>query len=384
VTEPAASTPTAPDRLPPIGVLFSESFQLYKSRALTFFGILLIGAVVAVAAAGFCAALGFALTRVLPAGKPVIPLIASSAAVLAVVYVICRFQLALVGAALAEKPGIGEALRSSSKSVPSFLWLGILTAFLVFGGFLFFVIPGILFTVWFWFAPFVFVAEGTRGSRALFRSKALVAGRWWGVALRLLSVTALSILIAAIPFIGPFLDLLFIPFGTLFACALYRQLAAGRPAPAEPPRKSFLVFVIGILGYLVLPGLMIFLAFAVFPGVLKSLKHLSLRPVLSAIPAPAAGGLYLPAPASRSGNVPSGGVAGAGGARPSQEPVTVSTPEPDLPSPTARSKGSVSIILKNGHRLYGRIVEEDPQGLWLEAGDGARVYLAREEIEKTQ
>lgn len=70
--------------------------------------------------------------------------------------------------------------RAWEKIIP-LLWVSILSGLVIFAGTLLFVIPGILFAVWFAFASVVNILEGTKGREALSESKKLVEGKWWSV-----------------------------------------------------------------------------------------------------------------------------------------------------------------------------------------------------------
>jgi hypothetical protein len=63
----------------------------------------------------------------------------------------------------------------------SYLWISILTILAVLGGTILFIIPGIIFSVWFSFAAYILVIEGVSGTRALSASKELVKGYFWPV-----------------------------------------------------------------------------------------------------------------------------------------------------------------------------------------------------------
>jgi len=61
-----------------------------------------------------------------------------------------------------------------------YLWVFFLLNIIIAGGFFLFIIPGVLFSVWFSLALFVLIFEERRGFNALFRSKHLVSGKFWG------------------------------------------------------------------------------------------------------------------------------------------------------------------------------------------------------------
>ncbi len=59
--------------------------------------------------------------------------------------------------------------------------ISIMTTIIVFAGTLFFIIPGILFSVWYLFGSIALVLDNQRSFAALRMSKSLVMGRWWKV-----------------------------------------------------------------------------------------------------------------------------------------------------------------------------------------------------------
>lgn len=72
------------------------------------------------------------------------------------------------------------------------IWPVILASFLVglsvIGGTLLFIIPGIIFAVWYSFTSYAVIFEGAQGLSAMRASKSLVVGRWWPIAWRLAMV----------------------------------------------------------------------------------------------------------------------------------------------------------------------------------------------------
>ncbi len=70
----------------------------------------------------------------------------------------------------------------------------VLSGLAIVGGFIFFFIPGLVVLVMVTFAQFVYVAEGKRGMAALLGSRALVSGRFFTVAGKILGFALLSLL----------------------------------------------------------------------------------------------------------------------------------------------------------------------------------------------
>lgn len=76
----------------------------------------------------------------------------------------------------------------------SLLWISILATFITLGGFGLFVIPGLIFTVWFMFSMIVLMAEGERGIKALVKSREYVRNNFWLVVGRYLVIMILVLL----------------------------------------------------------------------------------------------------------------------------------------------------------------------------------------------
>jgi len=76
--------------------------------------------------------------------------------------------------------------------------VGMLTSLATLVGFFLFIIPGILFAIWFCLSAFVVVAEGLKGKKALSKSKGYVKGRWWKVYWKLSFIGFVSILVSMV------------------------------------------------------------------------------------------------------------------------------------------------------------------------------------------
>ncbi|HBG81983.1 TPA: hypothetical protein DDW69_04065 [candidate division CPR2 bacterium] len=90
-----------------------------------------------------------------------------------------------------------QAYKNSLSRFFSYLWIVILLVMIVFGGFLLFIIPGFIFSLWFSFAIFVLISEDIRGMDALLRSKMYMRGQFGAVGWRItfLFLIALAIFI---------------------------------------------------------------------------------------------------------------------------------------------------------------------------------------------
>lgn len=94
-------------------------------------------------------------------------------------------------------------MRNAWRDTPAYLWVTILMALASFIGALLLIVPGVIFTVWFFFAGAVFVLEGIRGSAALKASRQLVRRRFfpvlWRIVVPYVIFFALLVLVIGIP-----------------------------------------------------------------------------------------------------------------------------------------------------------------------------------------
>jgi hypothetical protein len=138
-----------------------------------------------------------------------------------------------------------EELLFAKGKLLSVITTTILATLAVLGGTLLFVVPGIIFSVWFFFYMFAAVLDNEKDSGALKFSKNLVVGRMWSVILLLLIPTLLcfiAISIAQFPLkqvidasnslainiimylIGTMISALFMPFLMVSQTILYTEL----------------------------------------------------------------------------------------------------------------------------------------------------------------
>lgn len=78
-----------------------------------------------------------------------------------------------------ELPTFRSMLGSTSHLIWPVILTSLLISLVVLGGILLFVIPGIIFMVWYSFTYYTVIFDGQRGTNALRASKSLVVGRWW-------------------------------------------------------------------------------------------------------------------------------------------------------------------------------------------------------------
>lgn len=104
---------------------------------------------------------------------------------------------ALSDAYLDHPPTWRGSLRFALARIGSLLWIGVEAMVVVSIGVVLFVLPGIWLGVAFSVAVPVLLLEGTRGRRALGRSKGLVSGRWWPTLVTLAAAVLLQVVVGA-------------------------------------------------------------------------------------------------------------------------------------------------------------------------------------------
>src|SRR3990167_2801820 len=148
-------------RLPGTRMLLKEAWNDYTDHFWTYIGISAIPVILAYILLVFVAQsqLGF---FVLLIPFALVAFIASIWAHVALIYAVTHTS---------EGAGIKESFQKTWNKFVSYFWIAIITGIITMGGFMLFVIPGIIFMIWFGFAAIIFISEGDRGFRALIKSR---------------------------------------------------------------------------------------------------------------------------------------------------------------------------------------------------------------------
>jgi len=253
--------------LPGLGDLLKRTFSVYKARLGTFLGIMVFPLICSV------------FFLILPANLKKNLLLGISLFIifwLAVMVTSLWSSVSLLYAIKEreEKIGIVESFRKGWHKIISFVWISILAGFITLGGFLLFIIPGIIFAIWFAFPIYVLVSEDLRGMNALFRSKQLVSGKWGSVALRLFTIGVIALVIYSVIFfplsffvgkkaadIGDSIISLFLtPFSVTFTFLIYEDLKKFKGEVSfEPPKRGTKIkfILIGIIGMIGIFGILL-------------------------------------------------------------------------------------------------------------------------------
>lgn len=192
------------------------------------------------------------------------------AAILAfLTYLVAMFSVMYI-ASHEETPTYTEGLTWVRRNILSLLGVSILLMLVVFGGFILLLIPGIILLVTLYFSQYALIIEGQKGVAALARSHALVKGRFFAIARKLLAfmlylllpifliAAAFEMISSSLPKLQKFA--LAGDIGTEFVSALYTIVAAyamsrlyramqvGRPLTDVTTTRKVIYWVLALLG----------------------------------------------------------------------------------------------------------------------------------------
>jgi len=246
--------------------LFRDSWELFKGRFVTLISLYLLSVVFLFIFLIVFIGIGYLLSTVFPENKNVMiaggVLIGMIPGFMAMFWAIAAFTGAVVDETLSVKDALGKGWQRAG----SFMWLSSLLGFLITGGFLFLIIPGVIFLVWFIFAQFIIFVEDDRGMNAILKSKEYVRGRWFEVFLRLLVIWLVAGGLGMVPIIGPILSLLFFPFTMIFIYLVYQDLRVLKGKGMiyhHSTGEKFKWIGVGTLGYIVFSIILIALMGAI-------------------------------------------------------------------------------------------------------------------------
>lgn len=279
---PITSQPTI-TALPGASAILGQAWSLYKQRLGTFLGIMIIPMLVLIGVLAVFVGGGLLGFTLLPAKFAAGGIGLGLLIVLAIAFLLVVFisqiwgQTALLYAIKdsQERIGVMEAYRRGWHKILSYWWVSLLAGFIMMGGFLLLVVPGIIFAVWFSLAMFVLIAEDLKGMNALLKSREYVKGKWGSVLWRFFFIGALSFIISFISLVVGFLipygeyvsefviSLFLTPLTMAYGFLVYSNLKAlkGEVAFAPTGGQKAKFIVVAILGVLLIPAIFFSMVF---------------------------------------------------------------------------------------------------------------------------
>lgn len=262
-----------PEQITPIRELFSLTWTQYKQRALPILAVILISTVII---GSLCLIMvlggifgGAIMTHIMNSNSA-IPLMAipMSVFLLALTILIFWCQTAMLAIVIDENLGIIEAFQRGWEYLWPMTWVVTILSGIVMTGFVFGVLPGILFLVWFSFCAFILLDEDRRGMAALLASREYVRGYGWNTFGKMTVIWLLSVIAGIIPFLGQILSFLFAPFFMLYILAMYRDLKSikGTVELKEGAGSRIFWWLVTIIGLIVPIIALVGLLYALLSG----------------------------------------------------------------------------------------------------------------------
>lgn len=260
--------------LPKGKILLSQAWSIYKQRVFTFAGIVILPAIFGFLITGLLMMGVLSLFNNPTAGSINLPiLIITLVSVFVAVGIVSLWsQLALIYAIkdYSENIGIIKSYRRAAEKLLSFLWMSIISAFIIIGGAFLLIVPGILFAIWFSLAVFILVGENLKGMDALLKSREYIRGRFRSVFSRLIYIGLISFLISSPIFFFRFMDLPLLesvvkiiislvvgPLSMIYYFLVYKNLRVlKKEFPFSPTLRQKLYYLIaGTAGILIMAGI---------------------------------------------------------------------------------------------------------------------------------
>jgi len=159
-----------------------------------------------------------------------------------------------------ENVGIKQSYILSWNNILSYWWIAFLMGAISTCGFFLLIIPGIIFSIWFLFAPIILVMEGIKGMEALLKSKYYVKGKLVSLLWRFFAVfSVIFMLFGLLYFItntnslllqagGTIFSFIFFPFLIIYYFLIYTYLKKAKSdsffIPDSKEKKIFIFVVI--------------------------------------------------------------------------------------------------------------------------------------------
>jgi len=193
--------------------LLRDAWSIYKQKLSIFLGITIVPVLVTVL-------IGISLISIVREGQLIdgnigklLPLLILYCAIILISQMWGQVALLYAIKDRKENVSILEVYRRGWRKLLSYTGVIILVTFMIAGGSLLLIIPGIIFLVWFYLAGVVCIAEGVGGMNALMKSREYVRNRWTAVFWRIIFIGGLSIIFNFI--LSFLLSVLHVPLGTM-------------------------------------------------------------------------------------------------------------------------------------------------------------------------
>ncbi len=253
---------------------FILAINIFKENFLTIVGVQIIPTILSTVATSLLSVIGLS-------GNVATTIIAAILGLIFMVILSVWAQSALLYAVSNRERNVLKCYGSSFKRTFPLLITFISLAGVMISGTVLFVIPAMIFSIWFVFAPFITVSEDLKGAKALARSRNYVKGNFWTIFARGFLIGIISIILLLIlntitnllfpepstlkslwNLLGSIVQLLIITFDLVFMYALFESIKNTKK-DLQDSKKSF-VWVIRIVSWLGCAGVISIFGLGVF------------------------------------------------------------------------------------------------------------------------
>jgi hypothetical protein len=253
-----------PKKTTDLKIIFSDTWIQYKQRAvpiinvmLISFGIVLIAAVIYILIAVILYGTSFLHGSVILQENDLNTLSIIALFLAVSVVILWNWNMAAVFAIVMDKNlNFISALQKGRHYLWHFCSVSILLTTILMLGFSFFIIPGIIFSVWFAFSLFVLFDENKKGISALLISREYTRGYGFNTFLKLASISLISLIVFSVafifPVIGQFLYYAYTPYFLLFLFSVYNDLKKVQSGKTPTPQGKIVWSSIAVIS-LILP-----------------------------------------------------------------------------------------------------------------------------------
>jgi len=172
----------SPQKLPGVLALLNRAFSVYKERLAVIAGIAAVPTL-------------FGVLQIFVGMA--IPIVFFFVVLLGTIFSFLSY-LAFVSVMTTEGQSVGDAYRKSIQMALPALWVSILTAIAVMGGFILLIVPGVILSLLFCVSFYVLFVENRRGLSALISSWHYARGYLWAIAWRFLFLSIIMLLVTLV------------------------------------------------------------------------------------------------------------------------------------------------------------------------------------------
>lgn len=274
--------PNSVKNLPSVSSLLSESWTTFKDSALTLVIIHVIGyaaifgIMVLVLLIAIFAGLGGAIAGVFKAGanaevllSPLVIFGASALFFIFACYIVISSFINIGSIIVIDDPkkkySIKELFKTSLWFIIPLAVTHLIAGLLSLGGFMLFIIPGLIISYLLSFSGYEVILGGSRGTHALRRSILIISSHFWGILFRILIIIAITMLLNFLPLVlgggrdegfgGTqsiffFLNIIFGWFSLAYSVTLYKEART----VIDPQKKNglLIITIVSAVGFAIL------------------------------------------------------------------------------------------------------------------------------------